>query len=437
LTRNVKQLYAELARVYEEGDRIFMFGFSRGAFTVRTLAGLICNLGIIDYQACDDNAELLRYVDQAYSLYRRRYRATLTTLFYPRYRKRYAKRFRRRHAVAEHKTKEARETWIDFIGVWDTVDAVGLPFDGATRVLNRFYRFTFPDATLSKRVGRACHALSLDDARQTFHPVMWDEDGESDRVEQVWFPGVHANVGGGYPKQGMSLVPLCWMMDRARQAGLRFVDQDGALYRDRRNTDDKLYDSRAGVGIYYRYAPRDVATTCRLNGVTPKIHISALRRVARGTDDYAPGNIPKNCQVVSTEPPTDPPRGDLDGVAQDITDALKPSKSLLDDVWPLVTARRSLYYVFLIFTLAIVVQCVRYKVAEHGVWETLEQLISWGGPFALAYEWLRTIWWPAAFAGAAVLIYLVCWWIRRRMRRHFSAFWHEIAPKLREKLPWP
>ena len=92
---------------------------------------------------------------------------------------------------------------IEFIGVWDTVDAYGFPIDEMAMVWDSLiYPIHFPDYKLSCKVRKACHAVSVDDERHTFHPVLWDESGETDpaRIEQVWFPGVHSDVGGGYPK---------------------------------------------------------------------------------------------------------------------------------------------------------------------------------------------------------------------------------------------
>ena len=107
---------------------------------------------------------------------------------------------------------------IEFIGVWDTVDAYGFPIDEIAMAWNTLvYPIYFPDHKLSKKVRKACHALSVDDERHTFHPVLWDESDETDpvRIEQVWFPGVHSDVGGGYPRQALSLVALDWMIEKA------------------------------------------------------------------------------------------------------------------------------------------------------------------------------------------------------------------------------
>jgi uncharacterized protein (DUF2235 family) len=82
------------------------------------------------------------------------------------------------------------------------------------------YRFKFRDYRLSKLVEHACHALAIDDERHSFHPSLWYEgEGDAERIEQVWFAGAHSNVGGGYPKQGMSLVAFEWMMRKAENVG--------------------------------------------------------------------------------------------------------------------------------------------------------------------------------------------------------------------------
>jgi uncharacterized protein (DUF2235 family) len=293
LSRNVCQLYKELVRIYDGGadaDQIYLFGFSRGAFTIRTLAGLIANQGILPRRPGDDPQTLNRRIKLAYKAYRRCYRPWLwrqwpwSTLF---------------PVPAREQARDAPR--IRFIGVWDTVDAVGLPFhigDFWNRVV---YQFKFASRDLSTIVDQACHALSIDDERAEFAPVLWNETNDHGRIEQVWFAGAHSNVGGGYPKQGMSLVALDWMMEKARHAGLRFLAADRDSYRAHANVDDKLYDPRAGLGIFYRWKPRDITRLCQEAGISrPAIHMSVLERIAHGTEDYVPGNIPDQAQVWPT-----------------------------------------------------------------------------------------------------------------------------------------
>jgi hypothetical protein len=138
-----------------------------------------------------------------------------------------------------------------------------------------------PDGKLNKAVGVARHALALDEARASFAPVLWNEEdfkpGGDPRIKQVWFAGVHSNVGGGYPHQGMSLVALDWMMSEAASLPalgaipdgerLRFIPQVRDLISAAADVNGKLYDSRAGW-VYHRWKPRDaeacVAARCTL-----------------------------------------------------------------------------------------------------------------------------------------------------------------------------
>jgi uncharacterized protein (DUF2235 family) len=297
LKRNVRQLYVEIARAYEPGDRIYLFGFSRGAFTVRMLAGLIARCGILDKRNPEFKSEsdFQRVAREAINTDRSRYDIWWRRLYRDRAEANsQSEKFRKRYAVADDRSGP---TPIAFIGVWDTVDAYGFPVDAIAGFWDKhIYPFRFDDQTLSPKVERACQALSIDDVRHTFHPVLWEDDP---RIEQVWFAGVHTNVGGGYPKQGMSLVSLNWMMEQAERQRLRFVESDREFYREHMDVHDHLYDSRAAAAIYYRYNPRDIEKICNkwTQEVTPKIHISAIERMLQGTEGYAPGNIPKSFEI--------------------------------------------------------------------------------------------------------------------------------------------
>jgi uncharacterized protein (DUF2235 family) len=318
VNRNLRQLYAELVQCYEPGDRLYLFGFSRGAYTVRALAGLIGECGILDKNRVGSHAELKERVEEAFAAFRelfplplmRRMRGKPSLENLRAFRKRWAHDPEAEAAAGRADSPEDISRPIHFLGVWDTVDAVGLPWDRLADLLNQIYPFRFPDRKLGRCVRAACHAVSIDDERRTFHPVLWDErdDPYPGRIRQVWFAGAHSNVGGGYPKQGMSLVALDWMAAEAAKAGLRFVDSDRQSFRDHQNVFDKLYDSREGAAAYYRYGPRDVAALCREHGVKPRIHASVFERIVQGTEGYAPGNIPRDCAVVRTgsDTPEDP-----------------------------------------------------------------------------------------------------------------------------------
>jgi uncharacterized protein (DUF2235 family) len=274
LGRNVKQLYAELARVFDPGDHIFLFGFSRGAFTVRTLASLIATCGVLDLSRYPTNETFERAVEDAYGAYRRKYQTWMSkALFGVRHVD--ADALRRRFSIHDQSHCPNGKIPIHFLGVWDTVDAVGLPFHVAELINIVFYRFKSPDMTLNDQVVRACHALAFDEERRSFQPLLWEQRRPADktRIEQVWFAGVHSNVGGGYPRQGMSLVALDWMMSQAEVAGLRFNAAERELYRGHVDVNDKLYDSRAGLGHFYRWAPRNVERLCAANSVPVKFTV--------------------------------------------------------------------------------------------------------------------------------------------------------------------
>ena len=159
------------------------------------------------------------------------------------------------------------QTQIEFVGVWDTVGAVGMPIDEMRRLVNWICPRRFDELTPGEQVKRACHALSIDDERRTFRPELWNEQGARDgQIDKVWFSGVHSNVGIGYSKQGMSLVTLDWMMSEAEKSGLRFIQSVRDDVIARRDVHDKLYDSRSGFAVYYRWRARDIGQIWRYHG---------------------------------------------------------------------------------------------------------------------------------------------------------------------------
>ncbi len=206
LEANLSSAYWHLALNWEPGDEIYLFGFSRGAFTARSLAGLISRIGLLTPAAMIDG----RYPD-ALALYRQPPPVDGSTP--PSW-----ERFR-----AEHCRHPAR---IDFLGVFDTVGALGVP--GLTALRHRFH-----DVRLSPNVHRARQALAIDERRRAFEPCLWEVPVEPEvkyrrdvaRVKQVWFAGVHTDIGGGYPECGLSDLTLRWMVREAADAGLVF-DRD-------------------------------------------------------------------------------------------------------------------------------------------------------------------------------------------------------------------
>jgi uncharacterized protein (DUF2235 family) len=201
LSRNVRECYRFLVETYEPGDELYFFGFSRGAFTARSTVGLVRNCGIL-------RAEHSGRIKDAYRLYRNRDKRTKPNGID-------AQTFRRMHSHPE--------TGIHFVGVWDTVGALGIPIDGIRMpVVTR--RWSFHDTTLSSHVRFAYHALAIDERRGPFKPTLWEqqEHATGQTLEQLWFGGVHSDVGGGYADPALAEIALLWMVDRARAAGLAF-----------------------------------------------------------------------------------------------------------------------------------------------------------------------------------------------------------------------
>ena len=337
LSRNIRQLYAYLVQNYTPGDRIYLFGFSRGAYTVRILAGMITTCGVLDKAKFDDPQELHQALRNVFRCNRQRYGSLFDRL---------SNRLHGVGAAMQDFTDQDmihRPVPVHFLGAWDTVDAVGLPIYELAYVWDLVFRHRFPDRRLSAAVRHARHALAIDDERRTFHPVMWDEKGSATDVAQVWFAGNHANVGGGYPKQGMSYPSLHWMMCEASQtrqengapvAGLRFLASAWDEVKDKNNVNDKLYDSRAGLAAYYRYRPRDIDAICEENCATgaAALHASALTRLAQATGGYAPANFPRRFTLVE-----DPLQAPLD-----LTDVDRLKAALVNEgtARPLFEARR-------------------------------------------------------------------------------------------------
>jgi uncharacterized protein (DUF2235 family) len=434
LSRNVRQLYGEIARVYEPGDTLFLFGFSRGAFTVRTLAGMIHDCGILDTSkdACRTEAGFRRQVRAAYRAYRRKYQAVVTALVRVVLPRADADAFKAKYAVKEE--RPAGAPLIACLGVWDTVDAVGLPF-GLAEPWNRLvWRFKFNTCTLGDSVGKAYHALALDDERGEFHPVLWDQRTEKTpgRIEQVWFAGAHSNVGGGYPQHGMSLVTLDWMMARAAACGLRFVPLVRGLYEDQQSAADKLYDPRSGLGVFYRWRPRNVAAMCRRAGIArPKVHVSLLDRVAQGVEGYAPGNIPPDCEVVATGdslvplPPLEAVLSELHG---------GPGASPLLERWPgWIRLGLVSYLSFIggaILALALAIPTAWQALTREGIPDGFGSWVAWmfGAVGELPIALLKAVFaTPVAWrtlVAALVVGWLLSWVSDRALAGRYSEFWH-------------
>jgi uncharacterized protein (DUF2235 family) len=405
LKRNVIHLYKFLCRNYTPDSKIYAFGFSRGAFTIRVLMGLVAMEGLIPYTTEDD---LDGKAIAAYREFRRaRYRTNAGALLRP----------LRDLWVALKNVALARERYnaaqnvrvaaVRFLGLWDTVAAYGLPVDEWTIGIDRYlWPLELPDRKLWPAVERAFHALSLDDERTTFHPVLWDEHNVTEgKITQVWFSGMHANVGGGYPDDSLAGVPLLWIMQQAEAAGLKLKvcpQQPDALLvaKSARDKDGRLYDSRAGLASYYRYGPRDVAALCldNQNGVKislPKIHESVFARMTSEATAYAPIGLPKS-YVVAKEDGTIVPQGSL-GV--ETIGQAETRYGLQQLVWNAVWWRRVVYFLTVGASLHLVLfplfHAIKPPVEYTTALRFISEVVRVAGAFLPNFV---TTWWLDSFA---------------------------------------
>ncbi len=198
IDKNIMDCYRFLVHNYEPGDQLFLFGFSRGAYTVRSLAGFIRNCGVLTRAHADR-------ISGAYDLYRQRVPSSAPG-------EDRARQYRKAFAVAD-------VTEIEFVGVWDTVGALGIPapFLGTLGT----ERYLFHDTAPSKIIRHARHAVSIDENRQDFEPALWTAKPGID-LEQVWFAGVHTDVGGGYAERGLGDCAGKWLAGEAQKFGLAF-----------------------------------------------------------------------------------------------------------------------------------------------------------------------------------------------------------------------
>ncbi|MGB1801288.1 MAG: DUF2235 domain-containing protein, partial [Gammaproteobacteria bacterium] len=245
ISKNIKECYEFIFNNYEAGDQIYLFGFSRGATTVRSLAGFIDLFGILP----KSRPEL---IDDAWKIY-----AIRTS----KKEEKMEKRKWRRIVRADEFVKKHRTMWckIKFIGVWDTVAALGVPFKFIDDVVEKIpgLKHRFHDLSLSDSIENACHALAIDDKRMTFHPEVWSDDNndiiwpaenikDKKTLKQVWFCGMHTDVGGGYPIKQLSDITLEWMAHNAEKHGLRLYSKTSITQNSESNPDGHMHDSRAG-----------------------------------------------------------------------------------------------------------------------------------------------------------------------------------------------
>lgn len=285
-TQNIENAYEFLMQTYETGDEVYLFGFSRGAFTVRALAGMLHAVGLLRPNTENLIPFARRYWRQSYS-------------------------DAGKAVAADFKRTLARECKPHFVGVWDTVSSVGW--------IGNFKTFPFtrhnPDITIFR------HAVSIDERRCFFRQNLFEPEPEQN-VKNIWFAGVHSDVGGGYPNDeiGLSQVAFEWMANEARQAGLLLDDGVLAVELGRQTQADvprysppnpggPLHKSLHGFWWVCEFLPRkrwnaaagEYRWSCcpavpRQIEDGAEVHASVPERI-KMVPEYRPVNLPENYKV--------------------------------------------------------------------------------------------------------------------------------------------
>jgi len=297
---NVLKLYRFLSWNYVSGDEIYMFGFSRGAFTIRLLLDLVYRQGLqpraVDGVAVS-SATMRRNANAAWRAYKRNDDTRAKNLWV-----RLARLGRRTRP-----TTIGDGLPIAFVGLFDTVEAFGVPIEELREAINIFVApISFGnDRAIARTALFVRHALSLDDERTSFHPIRIDQRGRprsagDPAIQEVWFAGVHSNVGGGYADDAVAHAPLVWMLEEAQRlapddpVAKGPVLKPGALdmFRQTASSFAPLADSRAGLASLYRYDPRSLASTQRWDFGRAIVHWSVAERMAESACNYAPVVLP-------------------------------------------------------------------------------------------------------------------------------------------------
>lgn len=245
------EAYAVLATNYRPGDRVFLFGFSRGAAIARLLANRIREEGIPESITIskDDAGRVVGYKNRG----------------------------------------RVCDVDVEMLGVWDTVAAFGIPVNLLGIPFQEIN--LFKDMTIAANIRHAVHLLSVDENRDAFRPTLMNRDPE--RIEEVWFSGVHADVGGGYERRRLADVTLEYMMRRAETRGLRFHGPTAAEVVPNPDAQGVIHQHRRRPAEY-KMGPREIGVlvdgtldpACR-----PTLHRSVLRRMERLGDRYGPENV--------------------------------------------------------------------------------------------------------------------------------------------------
>ena len=319
LTENIEEAYRALVFCYEPGDEVYIFGFSRGAYTARSLAGLIRSCGIPPRDKVGE-------ITDAINRYRSRDPETKpddpeSFLF-------------RRDFSPYTATSEAEFNWrvqtkaglcvklnLAYLGVWDTVGALGVPgFLAAAKLFNKKYEFH--DTDLSRSVSSARHVVAIDERRRTFPPSLWDnldklnkfaiaggDDVSLDPAtvdtwpyRQEWFPGDHSTIGGGVAKDGLAAASFGWIAEGAMNAGLDMRKEVIDRIAGNTNVRESVQGKKAGFfGSLLGAMSQDRA------GPTDPVTVSEVTRARVACDTtYRPKTLDKVMSEVQRDLSKDP-----------------------------------------------------------------------------------------------------------------------------------
>jgi uncharacterized protein (DUF2235 family) len=308
LDKNIRKAYEWLIENYDEGDEIFIFGFSRGAYTARSLAGLVAKLGILKPGSPIG-------VGQFYERYKRSDEQTIWQL----HEMKDAGKLSEFTLEERWMLKYSQRAKIKVVAVWDTVGSLGIPAFGIKGVSRSTLGFL--QTGLRIHIENNYHALAIDEHRQDFAPTLWDvrrSNNPNDAhaaprpmtsVEQRWFVGAHANVGGGYVDDLLAQIPLRWIMAKASTRGLTFrndVEIDGDVLTATIADSYKGFGGGAYSKVYKRYFRpigsdpdvRDDGTHTNVNETIDKTVFDRWRSV--------PGYRPPNLMEWATRKKVDP-----------------------------------------------------------------------------------------------------------------------------------
>jgi uncharacterized protein (DUF2235 family) len=266
LDEKILDAYKFIVWNFEPGDELYLFGFSRGAYTARSLAGLIRCCGIV--KSYD-----LMLINQAFAIYRNRDTNTADN-----------------DAAVAFKSKYSYITNIRLVGVWDTVGALGIPTDKVFSFLNDKYKFH--DVTLSSTIDNAFQALAIDEHRKQFTPSVWTQSPNTNqynpdqKLEQVWFAGAHSDIGGGYAETGLSDIALLWMIEKATGTGLSIQKPDN-LKPDYKSI---IHDSSTGAFLLDKFDPYYRPIVLGDDASKATLSPSATQRMKDPGCDYTPEN---------------------------------------------------------------------------------------------------------------------------------------------------